>query len=158
MIRLEKQELNVKVNGKRFSVRVKPYKTLVDVLREDLGFKGVNKGCNRGECGACTVLMDGEPVNSCCVLALQAEGADILTIEGLKEDGKLHPLQKTFIEKGALQCGFCTPGMILSAKKLLDYNPNPTREEIKRAISGNLCRCTGYVKIIDAIEEASNRV
>lgn len=155
---MEKQELNMEVNGKRYSIRVEPYKTLADVLREDLGFKGVHKGCNRGECGACTVLMNGDTVNSCCVLALQAEGGNILTIEGLKENGKLHPLQKTFIEKGAVQCGFCTPAMILSAKKLLDENPNPTREEIKKAISGNLCRCTGYVKIIDAIEEASNRI
>jgi carbon-monoxide dehydrogenase small subunit len=140
------------LNGEPVEVAVEPEQTLVQVLREDLGFTGTKHGCGLGDCGACTVIMDGLPVNSCLVLAVQARGREILTIEGLTGNGKLHPLQTAFIDKGAIQCGFCTPGMILSAKALLDSNPRPTETEIRTAISGNLCRCTGYQKIVEAIE------
>jgi carbon-monoxide dehydrogenase small subunit len=142
--------IEVTVNGEKCSLEVKPNQTLVDVLREDLGLTGTKKGCGEGKCGSCTILMNGKPVNSCLVLAAQADGAEILTIEGLagKEP---HPLQIAFAEKGAIQCGYCTPGMILTAKALLDVNPNPGENEIKEAIAGNLCRCTGYNKIVEAI-------
>lgn len=138
------------VNGEKCFLEVKPNRTLVDVLREDLGLTGTKKGCGEGKCGSCTILMNGKPVNSCLVLAVQADGSEILTIEGLagKEP---HPLQVAFTEKGAIQCGYCTPGMILTAKALLDVNPNPGEDEIKEAIAGNLCRCTGYGKIVEAI-------
>ncbi|MBE3582012.1 MAG: (2Fe-2S)-binding protein [Thermoanaerobacteraceae bacterium] len=148
-------DLKLKVNGKEYQVRVKPHKRLLDVLRDDLHLTGTKEGCGIGECGACTVIMDGRAVNACLVLAASAEGKEIYTIEGLEQDGKLHPLQEAFMRHNALQCGFCTPGMIMSAKALLDRNPHPTREEIKEAISGNLCRCTGYRQIIEAIEEVS---
>ncbi|GFN21810.1 (2Fe-2S)-binding protein [Thermanaeromonas sp. C210] len=148
-------DLKLKVNGKEYRVRVKPHKRLLDVLRDDLHLTGTKEGCGIGECGACTVIMDGRAVNACLVLAASAEGKEIYTIEGLEQDGKLHPLQEAFMRHNALQCGFCTPGMIMSAKALLDRNPHPTREEIKEAISGNLCRCTGYRQIIEAIEEVS---
>ncbi|HBT47542.1 MAG TPA: (2Fe-2S)-binding protein [Peptococcaceae bacterium] len=148
-------DLKLKVNGKEYRVKVRPHKRLLDVLRDDLHLTGTKEGCGIGECGACTVIMDGRAVNSCLVLAASAEGKEIYTIEGLEQDGKLHPLQEAFMRHNALQCGFCTPGMIMSAKALLDKNPHPTREEIKEAISGNLCRCTGYRQIIEAIEEVS---
>jgi len=125
------------------------------VLRDQLRLTGTKVGCNMGDCGACAVIMDGKPVNACLVLAVQANGREILTVEGLADERDLHPLQRAFLEKGAVQCGFCTPGMLLSAKGLLDQNPTPSEEEIKMAISGNLCRCTGYVKIIEAIKSAS---
>jgi len=125
--------------------------TLLDVLRDNLGLTGAKKGCDLGNCGSCTVLVDGKPVLSCLLLAIEAQGKDIVTIEGLAKNGQLHPLQQAFIDYSALQCGFCTPGMILSAKALLDNNPQPTEEEVKEAISGNLCRCTGYINIIEAI-------
>jgi len=124
-------------------------------LRDDLGLTGTKEGCGKGECGACTVLIDGKPVNSCLMFAYQANGSKVTTIEGLEENGELHPLQEAFVEEGAVQCGFCTPGMIMAAKAILDANPKPTREEIRQGISGNLCRCTGYVKIINAIEAAA---
>lgn len=127
---------------------------LIDSLREKLGLTGVKEGCSEGECGACTVIMDGEVVNSCLVMAFQAEGSSILTIEGLGDEENIHPIQQAFIDVGAVQCGYCTPGMILAAKALLDKNPNPTEEEIREAISGNLCRCTGYNKIVQAIDRA----
>ena len=143
------------LNGETVQAEVEPWWTLLKVIRDTFGLTGTKEGCGYGECGACTVLMDGLAVNSCLVLASQMEGKDILTIEGLLgRDGELHPIQKAFIQKGAIQCGFCTPGMILSAKALLDGNKNPTEEEIKKAIVGNLCRCTGYVKIIEAIRAA----
>jgi carbon-monoxide dehydrogenase small subunit len=145
-----KVAIDLTVNGEKCFLEVKPNQTLVDVLREDLGLTGTKKGCGEGKCGSCTVLMNGRPVNSCLVLAPQAEGADIVTIEGLAEQ-EPHPLQKAFAEKGAVQCGYCTPGMILTAKALLDINPNPGENEIKEAIAGNLCRCTGYNKIVEAI-------
>jgi len=132
--------------------------TLLDVLREQLGLTGTKKGCDAGDCGACTVVMDGKAILSCLTPVLQAAGKEIVTVEGLAQEGKLHPLQETFIECGAVQCGFCTPGMLLSAKALLEQNPSPTQEETKVAIAGNLCRCTGYKKIIDAIILASNRM
>jgi aerobic carbon-monoxide dehydrogenase small subunit len=145
-----KVAIELTVNGEKCSLEVKPNQTLVDVLREDLGLTGTKKGCGEGKCGSCTILMNGRPVNSCLVLAVQADGAEILTIEGLagKEP---HPLQVAFTEKGAIQCGYCTPGMILTAKALLDVNPNAGEDEIKEAIAGNLCRCTGYNKIVEAI-------
>lgn len=138
------------VNGEDLSLEVAPNRTLVDVLREDLGLTGTKKGCGAGKCGSCTVLMNGRPVNSCLILAVQAEGAQILTIEGLA-DKDPHPLQIAFAEKGAIQCGYCTPGMVLTAKALLDENPSPDGGEIKEAIAGNLCRCTGYNKIVEAV-------
>ena len=131
---------------------------LLDLIRDDLHLTGTKEGCGKGECGACTVIMNGELAASCLVLALQADGADITTIEGIGNDKCLDPIQEAFIETGAVQCGFCTPGMILAAKKLLEENPHPDKEEIKRGISGNLCRCTGYQKIIDAIKLAANRL
>ena len=144
--------INFKVNGKGYDLAVEPNKTLVDLLRYDLGLTGTKKGCGTGECGSCTVIFNGKPVNSCLVLAIQANGAEILTIEGLKPPQGLHPLQQAFVEKGAIQCGFCTPGMILSASSLLKQNPNPTEAEIRTALSGNLCRCTGYQKIVEAVQ------
>ncbi|GFN36787.1 (2Fe-2S)-binding protein [Tepidimicrobium xylanilyticum] len=147
-------KIDLVVNGVEHSLEVREDMRLIDLLREELGLTGVKEGCSEGECGACTVIMDGKTVNSCLVMAFQAHGSNIITIEGLEEEGKLHPLQKAFIEVGAVQCGFCTPGMILSAKALLDKNPDPTEEEIREGISGNLCRCTGYNKIVEAINRA----
>jgi aerobic-type carbon monoxide dehydrogenase small subunit (CoxS/CutS family) len=147
--------LRMVVNGKPVEVKVDPTWTLLYVLREELKLTGTKKGCEKGDCGACTVLLQGKPVNSCLVLALQAEGREIETIEGLGEADNLHPLQKSFIVNGAVQCGFCTPGMLLSAAALLRKNPDPTEREIRTAISGNLCRCTGYQKIVKAIQDVA---
>jgi aerobic carbon-monoxide dehydrogenase small subunit len=147
--------LKLVVNGKPVQVSVDPTWTLLKVLREELQLTGTKKGCEKGDCGACTVLLEGKPVNSCLVLALQAEGKEIETIENLGTPESLHPLQKSFIANGAVQCGFCTPGMLLSAASLLRRNPHPTEKEIRRAISGNLCRCTGYTKIVKAIQGVS---
>jgi len=147
--------LKMVVNGKAVEVMVNPTWTLLKVLREELRLTGTKKGCEQGDCGACTVLLQGKAVNACLVLALQAEGKEIETIEGLGTPDRLHPLQKSFIQHGAVQCGFCTPGMLMSAVALLRKNPNPSVEEIKRGISGNLCRCTGYAKIIQAIQNVS---
>lgn len=141
------------VNGKEHILNIEEDKRLIDVLREDLGLIGVKEGCSEGECGACTVIMDGETVNSCLVMAFQANGRKIITIEGLEKNGMLDPIQKAFIDVGAVQCGYCTPGMILSVKALLNKKKNPTQEEIKEGISGNLCRCTGYNKIVEAVEK-----
>ena len=151
---MEEVKVSFILNDESVSVEVDPRKRLLDMLREDFLLTGVKEGCSVGECGACTVLIDGKAVTSCLVLAPQVNGHQVTTIEGLQKKGELHPLQEAFIESGAVQCGFCTPGMILAAKALLDENPRPTREEIKTAISGNLCRCTGYEKIIKAIETA----
>ncbi|MFB0507859.1 MAG: (2Fe-2S)-binding protein [Thermodesulfobacteriota bacterium] len=145
------RSIELKVNGETYEVPVKPNETLLDVIRYKLELTGTKKGCDTGQCGSCTVLLDGKPVNSCLILAIEARGKEILTIEGLAENGHLHPLQEAFIQEGAVQCGYCTPGMLLSAKALLDENPSPTEEEVKEAIAGNLCRCTGYVKIVTAI-------
>ena len=143
--------VTLKVNGEEYEVSVPPNKTLLDVLRDRLGLLEVKCGCNEGGCGACTVLLNGKPIYSCLMLAVQAEGKAITTIRGLAKYGELHPLQKNFIEYGAVQCGYCTPGIILAAKALLDENPKPTEEEIRQAISGNMCRCTGYQQIVEAI-------
>lgn len=150
--------VNMLVNGRAVRAEVPATRTLLEFIREDLGLTGTKEGCGKGECGACTVLLDGRPVNSCLVLAYQADGREVLTVEGLEQDGSLHPIQEAFVAEGAVQCGFCTPGMIMSARALLDVNPSPTRDEIRRAISGNLCRCTGYAKIIKAIEAAASRL
>lgn len=152
------KELNLTVNGKPYQLSVLPWRTLLEVIREDLGLTGTKEGCGLGECGACTVLMDGKAVNSCLVLATEAEGKQITTIEGLAQGDKLHPIQQAFVDHGGLQCGFCTPGMIMAAKALLDENPTPTEEEIKQAIAGNLCRCTGYAKIIESIRAAAKNM
>jgi len=146
-----KQLIVLKVNGEPYEVAVEPRMTLLDVLRDNLGLAGTKKACDLGNCGSCTVLLDSKPVVSCLLLVVDAQGRDILTIEGLAKNGQLHPLQQAFIDYSALQCGFCTPGMLLSAKALLDSNPEPTEEEVKEAISGNLCRCTGYGNIVEAI-------
>jgi carbon-monoxide dehydrogenase small subunit len=143
------------VNGKGCRAETYPGESLLHFLREKLGFTDVKEGCSKGDCGTCTVIMDGKAVNACVVFALQAEGRTIVTVRGMGSKSELHSIQKAFIQHGAVQCGFCIPGMILSAKALLDENPRPTREEIQVGISGNLCRCTGYQKIIDAIEAAS---
>jgi len=153
---VKKTKVSFTLNDERVSVEVEPTKRLLDMLREDFRLTGVKEGCSEGECGACTVLIDGKAVTSCLVLAPQVEGRQVETIEGLQKSGELHPLQKAFIQAGAVQCGFCTPGMILAAKALLDENPCPTREDIKTSISGNLCRCTGYEKIVEAVEVAVN--
>ncbi|MDA8306888.1 MAG: (2Fe-2S)-binding protein [Deltaproteobacteria bacterium] len=140
------------INDKEYDIAVQANETLVDVLRYRLGLTGTKKGCGQGDCGSCTVIMDGNTVNSCLVLAVQANGSRITTIEGLESEEGLHPVQKAFIEHGAIQCGFCSSGMILSAKNLLDKNPKPTEGEIRSALSGNLCRCTGYQKIVEAVQ------
>lgn len=147
-------DIQLTVNGKEFFLSIDEDKRLIDVLREDLGLTGVKEGCGEGECGACTVIMDGKTVNSCLVMGFQANGSNIVTIEGLEKDGRLDPVQQAFIDVGAVQCGFCIPGMILSVRALLDENPNPTEEEIREGISGNLCRCTGYNKIVEAVHLA----
>ena len=146
------------VNGEPVEVSFAPYKTLLEVLREDLNLTGTKHGCELGECGACAVLVDGEPRLSCLVLALECEGKKIETVEGLASGAALHPLQTAFADLGAAQCGYCTPGILMTAKALLEHEPNPSRERIKEAISGNLCRCTGYQQIFEAIEEAAKRM
>lgn len=155
---MEKTRAKFRVNSQDIELDVDPMTTLLDVLREQLGLTGTKKGCDAGDCGACTVVMDGKAILSCLTPVLQAAGKEIVTVEGLAQEGRLHPLQEAFIECGAVQCGFCTPGMLLSAKALLEQNPSPTQEEVRVTISGNLCRCTGYKKIIDAIMLASNRM
>jgi carbon-monoxide dehydrogenase small subunit len=149
-----KEELLITVNGDEHHLLVDTRRTLIEVIRGELGLTGTKNGCGAGECGACTVLLDGEPVNSCLVLAHEAAGREVLTIEGLASGDALHPVQQAFVSQGAIQCGFCTPGMVMSAKALLDHNPDPTREEILAGLRGNLCRCTGYVKIVEAVELA----
>ena len=152
-----KKLITLTVNGKSHEVAVAPNETLTDTLRYRLGLTGTKKGCEVGDCGSCTVVMDGKPVNSCLVLAMQAAGRTIDTIEGLETEKGLHPLQEAFVDKGAIQCGFCSPGMILSGKSLLEKNPNPSEAEIRGAISGNLCRCTGYQKIVEAIQSVKSK-
>jgi carbon-monoxide dehydrogenase small subunit len=144
------------LNGRIVRKNIPASLTLLDLIRKELNLKGSKKGCDNGNCGSCTVLMDGKAVNSCMTLALQANGKSILTIEGLSDGKALHPIQEAFIEKGAVQCGFCTPGMVMSAKGLLDKNPDPTEDEIREGLSGNYCRCTGYTKIIDAVKHSAN--
>jgi len=144
----------LRVNGEEHEASFAPYKTLLEVLREDLDLMGTKHGCELGECGACAVLLDGQPVLSCLVLGLECEGREVITIEGIDAGGKLHPLQEAFADLGAAQCGYCTPGILLTAKNLLDTHPNPTRGQIMEALSGNLCRCTGYLQIFEAVEAA----
>jgi len=152
-----KQTITFNLNGEPVEVEIEPHLTLLQLLRDKLEMTGTKEGCGMGECGACTVLLDGKTINSCIFPALEVEGRNVTTIEGIMDSqGNLHPIQKSFIEHGAIQCGFCTPGMILSAKALLDENPNPSEEEIRNGIAGNLCRCTGYLQIIKAIKESSN--
>jgi carbon-monoxide dehydrogenase small subunit len=151
-------KIKITVNGEIHELTIKPWRTLLEVIREELKLTGTKEGCGLGECGACTVIMDGKTVNSCLVLASEADGKEILTIEGLADGDKLHPIQEAFVIHGGMQCGFCTSGMILSAKALLEKNPNPTEEEIKEGISGNFCRCTGYSKIIESIQTAAKNL
>lgn len=153
-----KRTIHFKLNGDPIQIEVEPHLTLLQVLRDELELTGTKEGCGMGECGACTVLINGKAVNSCIFPIMEADGTNIISIEGLSDvDGNLHPLQQSFIQNGAVQCGFCTPGMVLSAKALLDENPIPTEEDIRSAISGNLCRCTGYLQIIQAIKEVSGQ-
>jgi carbon-monoxide dehydrogenase small subunit len=152
-----RQKIRLIVNEQEYELLVGPNETLLDVLRDGLGLTGTKKGCDSGECGACTVLLEGIPILSCMTLACEVEGKKIQTIEGIAKDGELHPVQEAFVECGAIQCGFCTPGMVLSAMALLKSNPTPSTDEIKKAISGNLCRCTGYIKIIEAIHRVALR-
>ena len=154
----DRQLLHLRVNGEAYQVAVPVHKTLLEVLREDMGLMGTKHGCELGECGACIVLIDGEPVVSCLVLPIECQEREILTVEGLAPNGSLHPLQQAFAELGAAQCGYCTPAMLVTAKALLDHNPDPTRQQIRRALAGNLCRCTGYSKILDAIQLAAVRL
>jgi len=155
----ESMEITLHLNGEERKFSVTAEETLLHVIREQAGLTGAKKGCDLGECGACTVIIDGRAVNSCCVFAVQADGAQVQTIEGIQgPNGELHPLQQAFVDAGAIQCGFCTPGMIMAAKALLDRNPRPTREEVRQAMSGNLCRCTGYERIERAIFMAADVV
>jgi aerobic-type carbon monoxide dehydrogenase small subunit (CoxS/CutS family) len=151
-------QLNLSVNGETVEASFAPYKTLLEVLREDLALTGTKHGCELGECGACAVLVDGEPQLSCLLLALECAGRNIETVEGLARGAELHPLQAAFADLGAAQCGYCTPGLLMTAKALLEREPNPSRERIREAVSGNLCRCTGYQQIFEAIEEAAKRL
>ena len=151
-----KKLIIITVNDVEYEVAVEPRRTLAELLRYDLGLTGTKIGCSIGDCGACTVLLDNEPSFSCLVLAVEADGRDVVTIEGLTENGKLHPLQQAFVDVGAIQCGFCTPGMVINALALLKDNPNPSEMEIRRALSGNLCRCTGYQKIVEAVIEGGS--
>jgi aerobic carbon-monoxide dehydrogenase small subunit len=150
-------EITVTVNGEPQTLAVKSQSTLLKMLREQLGLTGTKIGCENGECGACTVLLDGEPVNACLTLAVETDGHSIETIESLSKGGDLHPIQKSFVEHNAIQCGFCTPGMVMTAKAFLDKTPNPTEEQVREAIVGNLCRCTGYVRIVDAILDVAKK-
>ena len=149
------EQISFTVNGEPYELMIDSRRTLLEVLRESLGLTGTKHGCDTGECGACTVIVDGMAILSCVTMAVTCQGKNIITIEGLSKGGQLHPLQTAFMEKGAVQCGFCTPGVILSAKALLDVNPRPSEKEIKEAIAGNLCRCTGYVKILEAVRSVA---
>ena len=153
-----KRELHITVNGDEHHLLVDVRRTLLEVIREDLGLTGTKNGCGAGECGACTVLLGGEPVNSCLVLAHEAEGQEVVTIEGLAQGGVLHPIQEAFVEQGAIQCGFCTPGMVMSAVDLVKNHPNPSEETIRAELDGNLCRCTGYHNIVKAVKAASAKM
>jgi len=153
-----RQLIPLRVNGETYEVAVPVHKTLLEVLREDLGLTGTKHGCELGECGTCTVLVEGEPVLSCLALPIECQGREILTVEGMAGPAGVHPLQQAFAELGAAQCGYCTPGILLTAKALLDHEPRPTRDDVRAALAGNLCRCTGYTKILDAVELAAGRM
>ncbi|MBI4799539.1 MAG: (2Fe-2S)-binding protein [Desulfarculus sp.] len=155
---MKKLAITLVVNDTEYELLVAPNRTLAQVLREDLGLTGTKQGCQVGDCGSCTVLLDDEPVNSCLVLAVQVSGRRVRTIEGVADGNRLHPIQEAMVEHGAIQCGFCTPGMILSAKSLLEKNPAPSTGDIRQALSGNLCRCTGYQKIVEAVADASQKM
>lgn len=150
--------ITLRINARTYRIEVEPHWSLLFVLREKLDLTGTKEGCGAGDCGACTVLIDGQAINSCIYLAVRAEGREIVTIEGLEQDGHLHPIQEAFIEAGAVQCGFCTPGMVLRAKNLLDEDPKPSEADVRLSIAGNLCRCTGYNKIVDAIQLAARKL
>ncbi|MFH1033971.1 MAG: (2Fe-2S)-binding protein [Pseudomonadota bacterium] len=152
---MEDMKISFVINGHPMSLSVPPQRTLLEMIREDLLLTGTKEGCGHGECGTCTVILDGKTVNSCLVLAVEAQGKEITTVEGLAQGDQLHPLQQAFVEHHGMQCGFCTSGMLIAAKSLLDHNPDPTREQIKEGLAGNLCRCTGYIKIFDAVEAAA---
>jgi carbon-monoxide dehydrogenase small subunit len=152
------EQIKITVNGNNYELQVKPWATLLDVIRDDLGLTGTKEGCGEGECGACTVIMDGKAVNSCIMLATEANGKKIITVEGLADGDKLHPIQEAFLEMGGMQCGFCTPGMILSTKILLDANKNPNDDEIRKGLEGNFCRCTGYTKIFESVKAAAQKM
>src|SRR5256885_9393961 len=154
----QKSHISFTLNGETAEVAFAPHKTLLEVLREDLGLTGTKHGCELGECGTCTVLVDGKSILSCLMLGLDAEGREVTTVEGMAANGKLHPLQDTFADLGAAQCGYCSPGFLLAAKELIEKSPKPSRDEIKEALSGNLCRCTGYIKIYEAVELAPARM
>jgi carbon-monoxide dehydrogenase small subunit len=153
-----RKKIHITLNGNRLSLEVPNHRLLLDLLRDELGLTGTKEGCGTGDCGACTVLLDGAPVNSCLVFAAELDGADVVTIEGLKIGPEYHPIQRAFIQDGGAQCGYCTPGMLMMAKALLDENPHPTEEEIRFALSGNLCRCTGYAKIVQAVRDAAREL
>jgi aerobic carbon-monoxide dehydrogenase small subunit len=152
------EQIRLNVNGRDYELEVKPSATLLDVIREDLALTGTKEGCGVGECGACTVIMEDKAVNACIMLAIEANGKSITTIEGLADGEKLHPIQEAFVEVGGLQCGFCTPGMILSTKVLLDKNKTPTDQEIRKGLEGNFCRCTGYTKIVESVKVAAQKM
>jgi carbon-monoxide dehydrogenase small subunit len=153
-----KKEIKLTINNELYTREVAVNRTLLEFLREDIGLTGAKEGCNEGECGACTVLVDGKPVNSCLMLAVEADGSTILTIEGLADGEKLHPLQQAFIDEGAVQCGFCTPGMIMTAKAVIDEYGNPTEPEIRKLMEGNLCRCTGYTRIVKTVKKTAEKL
>ena len=155
---MSKQTIHIKINGQPQEVAVEPYWTLLETVREQLSLTGSKEGCGTGDCGACSMIVDGKLVTSCLMLAPEADGSDVLTIEGLARDGQLHPVQQAFVEAGGVQCGFCTPGMIMAAKDLLDSNPRPTLEDVRLGLAGNLCRCTGYAKIYEAVLAATERI
>jgi len=155
---IKKQDITLKVNGEEWEVRVANNTTLIQVLREDLNLIGTKEGCDDSSCGACTVIINGKPALACITLAVDCKGSEILTVEGLNEKGSLHPLQQSFIEKGAVQCGFCTPGMLVGAKHLLDNNPDPTPKDVGERLSGHVCRCTGYVKAIEAVMDGASKI
>jgi carbon-monoxide dehydrogenase small subunit len=152
------RQVTFTINGERYELFIEPNVTLLDAVRDEARLTGAKEGCGTGDCGACSMIVDGRLVTSCLMLAVEADGAEITTIEGLARDGELHPLQRAFIERGAVQCGYCIPGMILAGKALLDANPRPTEDDIRRAIAGNLCRCTGYTKIVEAIATAAEEL
>ncbi|MFQ5682849.1 MAG: (2Fe-2S)-binding protein [Candidatus Binatia bacterium] len=150
-----KKKIQIRLNGKSVTVQIPMHRLLLDLLRDEIGLTGTKEGCGTGDCGACTVLLNGKPVNSCLILSGELDGAEITTIEGLEIGPELHPVQQAFIQDGGAQCGYCTPGMLMMAKAFLDENPSPTEEEIRFALSGNLCRCTGYAKIVEAVRDAA---
>lgn len=155
---MKSKTITITVNDEKYTRDVAVSRTLLEFVREDLGLTGTKEGCNEGECGACTVILDGKAISSCMYLAVDADGKSVLTIEGLASGGKLHPLQQAFVDEGAVQCGFCTPGMVLTAKAILDEVPNPSKDEIRKMMEGNLCRCTGYNRIIDTVKKVADEL